>query len=118
PRTAGYGVGRLRPLEQTDRWSTGHQRNHGKSTSWAGDAEDESQLSRHTGKNGSPDSYCTSVRADISDVDGALLTTCSFWSFEALVLTGAIERARVLFEKMLGYLNHLGLYAEELGLSG
>jgi GH15 family glucan-1,4-alpha-glucosidase len=45
-------------------------------------------------------------------------TPCSFWYIQALTLSGAIDRARLLFEKMLGYSNHLGLYAEELGLSG
>ena len=28
------------------------------------------------------------------------------------------EKARLLFEKMLGYANHLGLYSEQLGSSG
>jgi GH15 family glucan-1,4-alpha-glucosidase len=58
-----------------------------------------------------------------SGVDGlpgseGTFTPCSFWYIQALTLTGEIDRARVLFEKMLGYANHLGLYAEELGLSG
>jgi GH15 family glucan-1,4-alpha-glucosidase len=29
-----------------------------------------------------------------------------------------VEKARLLFEKMLGYSNHLGLYSEELSESG
>jgi GH15 family glucan-1,4-alpha-glucosidase len=29
-----------------------------------------------------------------------------------------VQRARFFFEKMLGYANHLGLYAEELGSCG
>ena len=29
-----------------------------------------------------------------------------------------MEKARLYFEKMLGYANHLGLYAEEIGLQG
>lgn len=43
---------------------------------------------------------------------------CSFWYVEALGRSGDIEQARFLFEKMLGYANHLGLYAEELGPHG
>jgi GH15 family glucan-1,4-alpha-glucosidase len=43
---------------------------------------------------------------------------CSFWYIEALARGGDVLRARYLFEKMLGYANHLGLYAEELGPSG
>ena len=33
-------------------------------------------------------------------------------------MSGELERARLVFEKMLGYSNHVGLYAEELGQSG
>ncbi len=37
---------------------------------------------------------------------------------ESLSRSGDIEQARVIFEKMLGYANHLGLYAEQLGPRG
>ena len=43
---------------------------------------------------------------------------CSFWHIECLARSGQLEEARLLFEKMLGYANHLGLYAEELGPRG
>lgn len=48
---------------------------------------------------------------------------CSFWLVEALTRAGQVdpcrlEQARLLFERMLGYANHLGLYAEETGSSG
>lgn len=43
---------------------------------------------------------------------------CSFWYVECLARAGDLKRARFLFEKMLGYANHLGLYAEELGPAG
>jgi GH15 family glucan-1,4-alpha-glucosidase len=43
---------------------------------------------------------------------------CSFWLIECLARAGNLKRARFLFEKMLGYANHLGLYAEELNPSG
>ena len=29
-----------------------------------------------------------------------------------------VDQARLLFEKMLGYANHVGLYSEQLGLNG
>ncbi|MET0741766.1 MAG: glycoside hydrolase family 15 protein, partial [Microvirga sp.] len=45
-------------------------------------------------------------------------TMCSFWYVEALARSGDLPQARFLFEKMLGYANHLGLYAEELGPKG
>src|SRR5262245_26960731 len=40
---------------------------------------------------------------------------CSFWYVECLSRMGDLHQARFLFEKMLGYANHLGLYGEELG---
>jgi GH15 family glucan-1,4-alpha-glucosidase len=43
---------------------------------------------------------------------------CSFWYVECLSRAGDLNKARFVFEKMLGYANHLGLYAEELGPSG
>ena len=43
---------------------------------------------------------------------------CSFWRIECLARQGQLDKARLLFDKMLGYANHLGLYAEELGPSG
>jgi GH15 family glucan-1,4-alpha-glucosidase len=48
---------------------------------------------------------------------------CSFWLVEALTRAGRtdparLEEARLLFEQMLGYANHLGLYAEQTGASG
>jgi GH15 family glucan-1,4-alpha-glucosidase len=48
---------------------------------------------------------------------------CSFWLVEALTRAGRtdptrLDDARLLFEQMLGYANHLGLYAEQTGNSG
>ena len=43
---------------------------------------------------------------------------CTFWMVEALTRAGQLEEARFLFEQMLGYANHLGLYAEETGAKG
>lgn len=43
---------------------------------------------------------------------------CTFWLVEALARAGRLEEARFLFEKMLTYANHLGLYAEEIGPTG
>jgi len=48
---------------------------------------------------------------------------CSFWLVEALTRAGVhdnrhLEEARLMFEKMLGYANHLGIFAEETGSSG
>jgi GH15 family glucan-1,4-alpha-glucosidase len=43
---------------------------------------------------------------------------CTFWLVEALTRAGRVEDARLLFERMLGYANHLGLYAEQTGVQG
>jgi len=61
--------------------------------------------------------------AEKTHVDGleggeGTFTACSFWYIECLARTGQLEKAQLLFEKMLGYANHLGLYSEELGTDG
>ena len=43
---------------------------------------------------------------------------CSFFYVDALARSGRLDDARLTFEKMLTYANHLGLYAEEIGLTG
>ncbi|MDZ7703022.1 MAG: glycoside hydrolase family 15 protein [Trueperaceae bacterium] len=43
---------------------------------------------------------------------------CSFWYIECLSRAGELDKARFLFEKMLSYANHVGLYSEELGRRG
>ncbi len=48
---------------------------------------------------------------------------CSFWLVEALTRAGRddskrLDQARLMFEQMLGYANHVGLYAEETGPTG
>lgn len=48
---------------------------------------------------------------------------CTFWLVEALTRAGRVnparlDEARLMFEQMLGYANHLGLYAEQTGQRG
>jgi GH15 family glucan-1,4-alpha-glucosidase len=48
---------------------------------------------------------------------------CSFWLVEALTRAGLadaekLDQARLLFERVLGYANHLGLYSEQTGPQG
>src|SRR5262245_48642236 len=48
---------------------------------------------------------------------------CSFWLVEAVTRAGhtdpqRLEEARLLFEQVLGYANHVGLYSEQTGASG
>jgi GH15 family glucan-1,4-alpha-glucosidase len=65
-------------------------------------------------------------RKEVSDglegVEGTF-NLCTFWLVEALTRAGRVDKtrldeARLIFERMLGYANHLGLYAEETGPSG
>jgi GH15 family glucan-1,4-alpha-glucosidase len=58
-----------------------------------------------------------------TEVDGVLggegtFNMCSFWYVECLARAGDVKQARFLFEKMLGYANHVGLFSEELGPAG
>ncbi len=48
---------------------------------------------------------------------------CTFWLVEAMTRAGHFDRkwldeARLIFERMLGFANHVGLYAEETGSRG
>ncbi|HUF56852.1 MAG TPA: glycoside hydrolase family 15 protein [Thermohalobaculum sp.] len=45
-------------------------------------------------------------------------TICSFWYVECLARARRLEQARLSFEKLLSYANHLGLYSEQLDLDG
>lgn len=53
-------------------------------------------------------------------LDGAegTFNLCSFWYVDALTHAGRLREARMVFEKMLTYANHVGLYAEEISASG
>lgn len=50
--------------------------------------------------------------------DEGTFNMCSFWLVEAMTRAGRLEQARLMFEEMLGYANHVGLYAEETGPGG
>jgi GH15 family glucan-1,4-alpha-glucosidase len=43
---------------------------------------------------------------------------CTFWYVDALARSGRLEEARMTFEKMLTYANHVGLFSEEIGPTG
>jgi GH15 family glucan-1,4-alpha-glucosidase len=46
--------------------------------------------------------------------DEATFAICSFWLVECLARAGEGERARELFERLLGFCNDVGLLAEEI----
>ncbi len=67
--------------------------------------------------------YNVEETSDGLDGEEGTFNICTFWLVEALTRAGRIaperlENARLMFEGMLGYANHLGLYAEETGMSG
>ncbi len=41
-------------------------------------------------------------------------TICTFWMIRGLFVIGRVEDANILFEEMIGYSNHLGLFSEDL----
>jgi GH15 family glucan-1,4-alpha-glucosidase len=45
-------------------------------------------------------------------------SVCSFWLVEAMARAGKVEQAQLLFEKLLSYANHLGLFSEEISGKG
>jgi GH15 family glucan-1,4-alpha-glucosidase len=45
-------------------------------------------------------------------------SACSFWYAEALARAGRVDEGRLVFEKMLAYANHVGLFSEEVSTSG
>jgi GH15 family glucan-1,4-alpha-glucosidase len=42
----------------------------------------------------------------------------TYWYVDALARSGRLEEARFVFEKMATYANHLGLFSEQIGLTG
>jgi len=55
--------------------------------------------------------------------DEGTFNICTFWLVEALTRAGRDDRARLgearfIFESMLGYANHLGLFAEQTSMTG
>ncbi len=43
---------------------------------------------------------------------------CTFWLVEALTRAGRIDEAIRIFQKMLGYANHVGMYSEQISIGG
>jgi GH15 family glucan-1,4-alpha-glucosidase len=70
-------------------------------------------ISRELGRDGFIARYSTAETDDgLPGGEGQFLA-CSFWLVNALALNGRVDEARVLFERLLGLSNDLGLLAEE-----
>jgi GH15 family glucan-1,4-alpha-glucosidase len=46
--------------------------------------------------------------------DEGTFTICTYWLADNLIALGEIDRARALFEKLMGYANDLGLLSEQI----
>ena len=75
-------------------------------------------IGRELGSDGLVHRYDLSQSPDGLPGDEGTFSMCTFWLAEALARAGRLEDARLTFEKMLGYANHLGLYAEEIAPTG
>jgi GH15 family glucan-1,4-alpha-glucosidase len=62
--------------------------------------------------------YNVETSPDGLEGEEGTFSICTFWYVEALARAGRVDEARLAFEKMLTYANHLGLYSEEIGLTG
>src|SRR6202012_6169967 len=55
---------------------------------------------------------------DVLAGEEGTFTLCTFWYVDALARAGRLDDARLTFEKMHTYANHLGLYSEEISSTG
>ena len=62
--------------------------------------------------------YNAAASPDGLEGEEGTFSICSFWYVEAPARAGRLDEARIAFEKMLTYANHLGLYSEEIGPTG
>jgi GH15 family glucan-1,4-alpha-glucosidase len=67
--------------------------------------------------------YLAGQRVDGLSGEEGTFNMCSFWLVEALTRAGAqdparLDHARLLFERMLSFANHLGLYSEQMSFEG
>ena len=83
---------------------------------------DISRLPQWTRKPGASSINVNEVNDGLTGDEGTF-NICTFWLVEALTRAGSVdpqrlEQARLIFEQMLGYANHVGMYSEQIGLSG
>jgi len=62
--------------------------------------------------------YNPSASPDGLAGDEGTFTLCTFWYVDALARAGRLDEARLVFEKMHTYANHLGLFSEEIDNTG
>jgi len=59
-------------------------------------------------------------RVSLDNIEGeeGFFSMCSFWLIEGMTRCGQLEEARLRFEEMLSFANHLGIYAEQTAFDG
>jgi GH15 family glucan-1,4-alpha-glucosidase len=62
--------------------------------------------------------YNPSASPDGLAGDEGTFSLCTFWYVDALARAGRLDDARLVFEKMHTYANHLGLFSEEISSTG
>ncbi len=70
-------------------------------------------IERELARDGLLSRYSTTHTDDGLSGDEGQFLACSFWLVGALALTGRIDKARSLYERLLGLTNDLGLLSEE-----
>ena len=68
---------------------------------------------RELGRDGFVSRYSTAETDDGLAGDEGQFLACSFWLVSALAVTGRVDEARALFERLIALSNDLGLLAEE-----
>lgn len=67
--------------------------------------------------------YNNKEAADGLEDEEGTFNICTFWLVEALTRAGQadpdkLKEAHLMFEQMMGYANHLGIFSEQIGLRG
>jgi GH15 family glucan-1,4-alpha-glucosidase len=62
--------------------------------------------------------YNPTASPDGIDGDEGTFSMCTFWYVECLARAGRLDDAQLVFEKMHTFANHVGLYSEQIAVSG
>lgn len=60
----------------------------------------------------------TGMDTEAGSLTAPSFTICSFWYVECLALAGEREKARAVMQRLMAHANHVGLFAEDLGVNG
>jgi GH15 family glucan-1,4-alpha-glucosidase len=62
--------------------------------------------------------YNPAASPDGIDGEEGTFSMCTFWYVECLARAGRLQEAQLVFEKMHTFANHVGLYSEQIAVSG